>query len=342
MIIDVHTHIGCSGEYLTNAWWEKQRSTKFRNILTGGRNWKHPLSDYSPTHTPDPWDISDPTGEISLEKMKKSGIDKCVMLPLDFQLMGRNRTRTNAGFLPQKKSIAELNKNICDVAAKYPDYYIPFCTVDPRRGEEGLELVEIAVKEWGAKGIKLHPSSGWYPNDRDLTYPLYELILDLDIPILTHCGPEGGFSPAKYGDPFCWDDVLSDFPELRVCLAHAAGAMGEFLGGSLLGPATSLLFFYDNTYIDLSCASLIYASDPVRFYKELRELLSKIGGKVLFGTDSPWMTNRGPGWTEQLEMFRNPKPEYLEKAEVSFTKEEIDEVLGGNAEHWLKMDQVDK
>jgi predicted TIM-barrel fold metal-dependent hydrolase len=211
--------------------------------------------------------------------------------------------------------------------------------VDPRRGEEGLELIERAVLEWGAKGIKLHPSSGWYPNDRELCYPLYELILDLDIPILTHCGPEGGFCPAKYGDVFHWDDVLADFPEMRICLAHAGGSMGEFLGGSLLGPATSLLFFYDNTFMDLSCASLIYASDPVRFYKELRELLTKIGGKIMFGTDSPWMTNRGPGWTEQLEMFRNPKPEYLEKAEVSFNKEELDEVLGLNAIQWLQLDE---
>lgn len=338
MIIDVHTHIGCSGQYLTNAWWEQQRSTKFRNILTGGRNWKEPLSNYSPTQTPDPWDISDPTGEISVKKMDESGIDKCVMLPLDFQLMGRNRNRQTAGFLTQEKSIAELNKNVCDVAKKYPDHYIPFCTVDPRRGEEGLEIVDRAVREWGAKGIKLHPSSGWFPNDVKVAYPLYELILDLDIPILTHCGPEGGFCPAKYGDPFCWDDVLSDFPELRVCLAHAAGHMGEFLGGSLLGPATSMLFFYDNVYMDMSCSSLIYAADPVNFYKELRQLLSKIGGKVLFGTDSPWMTNRGPGWTEQLEMFRNPKPEHLEKAGVEFTKEEIDEVLGLNAKRWLKMD----
>ena len=94
--------------------------------------------------------------------------------------------------------------------------------------------------------------------------------------MLTHCGPEGGYGPAKYGDAFHWDDVLSDFPELRLCLAHAGGSMGEFLGGRLLGPATSILFFYDNAFMDLSCSALIYVRDPVRFYKELRELLDGV------------------------------------------------------------------
>jgi hypothetical protein len=339
VIIDVHTHIGCTGEYLPWAWWEEQRSTKFRNIVTKGKNWTEPLSKFSPTLSPDPWDISDADGDTSYKKMVEVGIDKCVLLPLDFQLMGLGRYRQRSEFSVQKKSIEEQNKHMTDVAARRPDAYIPFCTIDPRRGEEGLGLVERAVREWGAKGIKLHPSSGWFPNDRDVCYPLYELCIDLDIPVLTHCGPEGGYGPAKYGDAFHWDDVLSDFPELRLCLAHAGGSMGEFLGGSLLGPATSILFFYDNAFMDLSCAALIYVRDPVRFYKELRELLDGVGGKVMWGTDSPWMTNRGPGWKTQLEWFRNPNPEFLEKAGVSFTEAEIDDVLGENARHWLKLDE---
>jgi predicted TIM-barrel fold metal-dependent hydrolase len=67
--------------------------------------------------------------------------------------------------------------------------------------------------------------------------------------------------------------------------------------------------------------------------------LDGVGGKVMWGTDSPWMTNRGPGWKTQLEWFRNPNPEFLEKAGVSFTEAEIDDVLGENARHWLKLDE---
>jgi len=341
MIIDVHTHIGCTGEYLPEAWWEEQRSIKFRNEVTGGRPWTEELSKFSPTLSPDPWDLSDWDGETSYREMIEVGIDKCVLLPLDFQLIGLGRYRKRSGFSLQKKSIEELNRHVTDVAARHADAYIPFCTIDPRRGEEGLRLVERAVREWGAKGIKLHPTSGWFPYDRDVCYPLYELCLDLDIPVLTHCGPEGGFCPTRYGDVFHWEEVLSDFPELRVCLAHAGGSMGEFVGGQLVGPATSILFFYDNAFMDLSGAQLIYARDPVRFYKELRELLDGMGGKVLWGTDLPWMRNRGPGWKTQLDVFKNPNPEILERAGVSFTKEEIDGVLGENARHWLKLDEKD-
>ena len=281
--------------------------------MTKGRPWTRDLSEFDPSVNPDVWDLSDPDGGRCYERAKRLGIDKCILLPMDFHLLGMNRYHKTPESFKVKLTIEETNKCVADVAAKYSDRYIAFVSVDPRRDVEGLRLVKKAVQEWGAKGLKLHPSSGWFPNERQY-YPLYELCMELDLPILTHCGPESALMPGKYGDPACWEDVLSDFPELRVCLAHGGGAFAHLPGRHLLDPAIVLLINYENAVVDLASGSRLYVTDPIHFYRELRRLLDFVGGKVLWGTDTPYMESRGMSWEKYLDVFTNPDAEILEKA----------------------------
>lgn len=336
MTIDVHTHIGCSLDQFPEEWGVTARSKTWRNQVTKGRPWKRDLADFDPRLHPGTWDLSDAEGEVSYQRAESLGIDKIVLLPIDFHLIGEGRFRRKPGSFQPKMTIEEVNKHTADVAAKHPDKYIPFASIDPRRGAKGLELVKRAVQEWGMKGLKLHPTAGYFPHDRELCYPLYELCLELDIPILTHCGPESAYCPSRYGDPTYWEDVLSDFPELRVCLAHAGGAMAHLPGRQLMDPLITILITYENAFTDLASGQVVYLREPENFYKELRRLLDMAAGKVMWGTDIPWMESRGMTWQAYLDVFQNPDPEVLERAGVSLSKEEVDGILGENAKHFLK------
>ena len=55
----------------------------------------------------------------------------------------------------------------------YPERLIAFYGIDPQR-EGSAEKFEAAVKGGGVSGIKLHPTTGYYPNDRSC-YALYEI-----------------------------------------------------------------------------------------------------------------------------------------------------------------------
>lgn len=73
----------------------------------------------------------------------------------------------------------------------------------------------------GAVALKVHPVHGGFPaNDRAL-YPAYEICRAAQVPVVVHCGTSvfpGAMN--QYADPILLDDVLRDFPDLDVVLAH--------------------------------------------------------------------------------------------------------------------------
>jgi predicted TIM-barrel fold metal-dependent hydrolase len=335
MIIDVHTHIGHSdleGDF-PSVWQPKGVGIHLNIMSTKGKPWEGRRDEYIKGPTP----FSDATGEESYKALTEIGVDKAILLTLDFTLISKDRYHTGAGFFTSR-SVEEVNKHIADVAAKYPDKYIAFAGIDPRYGQRGLQLLRIAVQEWGVKGVKLHPTSGWYPNDRELCYPLYELCCDLDIPILSHCGLELYPLSGKWADPIFWDEVAGDFPEMRICLAHLGGGFGHVPSRHYIDIGLSLASIHDNVFLDTAGAQGVYARDPVEFYQELRRGFNQVAGKIMWGTDNPWLQVTGISWKQGFELFRNPDASILERAGVSFTKEEIDGLLGENAKYWLKLE----
>ena len=97
------------------------------------------------------------------------------------------------------------------------------------------------VEELGFIGCNLNPDpSGGYWTDPPLTdrywYPLYEKLVELDVPAMVHvsasCNPAFHFTGAHYinGDTtafmqFITADLFKDFPTLRFVIPHGGGAV---------------------------------------------------------------------------------------------------------------------
>src|SRR5678816_4705821 len=78
------------------------------------------------------------------------------------------------------------NEEIAELAHKNADVAIPFASVDPHRGKEGVAAARRLIKDYKVKGFKFHPSvQDFYPNDR-MAYPLYEVIAEAKLPALFH------------------------------------------------------------------------------------------------------------------------------------------------------------
>jgi predicted TIM-barrel fold metal-dependent hydrolase len=73
----------------------------------------------------------------------------------------------------------------------------------------------------GAVALKIHPvHAGFAANDRAM-YPAYECLQAAGLPLVVHCGTSTfPGSSNKFADPVLLDDVLRDFRELTVVLAH--------------------------------------------------------------------------------------------------------------------------
>jgi predicted TIM-barrel fold metal-dependent hydrolase len=68
------------------------------------------------------------------------------------------------------------NEEIAELARQHSDVAIPFASINPHRGAEGVRLAKKLINEYGVKGFKFHPSvQGFFPDD-PMAYPLYEAI----------------------------------------------------------------------------------------------------------------------------------------------------------------------
>jgi uncharacterized protein len=177
------------------------------------------------------------------------------------------------------------NEEIADRARANADVIIPFASVDPTRGAEGVAEARRLIDEHGVRGFKFHPSvQAFLPNDR-LAYPLYEVIAAAGLPALFHTGQTGSGSGQRGGggvrlafsNPMHLDDVAVDFPDMPIVLAHPSFPWQE--------EALAVALHKPQVYIDLSGWSPKYF--PPILVQYANTLLKD---KVLFGTDFPVLT----------------------------------------------------
>jgi len=186
------------------------------------------------------------------------------------------------------------NEEVAELAHKHGDVAIPFASINPHRGKEGINQARRLIKDFGVKGFKFHPSvQEFFPNDR-LAYPLYEAIAEAKLPALFHTGqtgvgagtPGGGGVRLKYSNPLYLDDVAADFPDMPIILAHPSFPWQE--------EALSVATHKPQVYIDLSGWSPKYF--PPILVQYANTLLKD---RILFGSDYPVITPEK--WIEEFD-----------------------------------------
>jgi predicted TIM-barrel fold metal-dependent hydrolase len=202
---------------------------------------------------------------------------------------------------------AVSNEEILELAASERDVLIPFVSIDPHRGEEGVAAARRLLEEHDVRGFKFHPSlQEFFPDDR-LAYPLYEVIAEHRLPAVFHTGQTavgsgqrgGGGILLKYSNPLHLDQVAADFPDMPIVMAHPSVPWQD--------EALSIAVHKPQVYIDLSGWSPKYF--PPQLVQYANTLLRD---KVLFGTDYPALTpERWLADFEKLEIKPEVRPKIL-------------------------------
>ena len=204
--------------------------------------------------------------------------------------------------------VPDSNDYVAEIAARHPEQFIGFASVDPHKGEWAVQELERSVKELGLKGLKLHPiHQAFFPND-DAFRPLFDKCEELGVPVLIHSGyaaagagtPGGGGFRLKYARPIPYiDDLAADHPDLTIIMAHPAWPwVDEQVAVALHKP---------NVYIDLSGWAPRYIPREL-----IREANTRLQDKVLFGSDYPYMPpSRWLQEFEELEIRDGPRQKIL-------------------------------
>lgn len=188
---------------------------------------------------------------------------------------------------------AEVNDWIARYTRHAPDRLIPCGSVHPRFCDDcAAEVNRLA--DLGIRMLKVHPPHQLiYPNQYREDLPqqahIYERAQALGLPVMFHTGTSI-FPKArnKFAQPIFIDDVLVDFPRLKIILAHGGRPLW-------MNEAFFLLRRSGNVYLDIS-------SIPPQSLLEYFPRLGQIADQVLFGSDWP-----GPGVRDvgaNLEKFR--------------------------------------
>ncbi|MCF8033498.1 MAG: amidohydrolase family protein [Desulfarculaceae bacterium] len=258
--------------------------------------------------------MADPQGDRLVEQMDRAGIAYTMLMPLDLGL--------ELGECPV--SVEEKNRCFAEITQRHQGRLGSFFGVDPRR-ENGVELFDKAVTQWGMRGLKLDPAAGFYPNER-MVYPYYEKAVELGVPVLCHTGAAIPPFRNKYTDPIHLDDVTLDFPELTVIAAHAAFGWWQQLA-FLIGKKTNLV-------ADISGWQPLAMRDYGLFCRYLRDILSIAGtNNLLFASDGPAFNLYDMDNQWWVNLFKS-LPEKAPKG-IEFTPQEIEAVMQGNAQRIL-------
>jgi predicted TIM-barrel fold metal-dependent hydrolase len=184
------------------------------------------------------------------------------------------------------------------------DRLIPFASINPYLTADLAGELRHCVNDLGCRGLKLYPTyQHFYVNDARL-YPLYSEAQRLGVPIMVHTG-SSVFRGArlKYGDPLYMDDVVVDFPELTMIMAHSGR-------GFWYEAAFFMAQLHRNVYMEIT--GLPPLKLPTYFPN-----LERNADKIIFGSDWPAVTDiRG-----NIAAVRS-----LELSEETKAK-----ILGGNA-----------
>lgn len=205
--------------------------------------------------------------------------------------------------------------------AKYPDKFIGFAAVDPRR-PDAMDLLVHAVEDLGLKGVKFGPIYNGVSLLDPRMEPIYQYLVKHNLPLTMHMGTtfaEG--TPIQYGKPTDVDEIARRHRDLKMIMAHLAHPWAE----------ECIVICRKNPNVYTEVSAIFYR--PWQFWNGLiaaQEYRITERNKIFWGTDFPFATVE-----ESIEALRTVNRFVEGTAMPRVSQATIDAILHSNPlEHW--------
>ncbi|MGQ9494508.1 MAG: amidohydrolase family protein [Anaerolineae bacterium] len=219
-----------------------------------------------------------------LQLAREAGVDRTVLMP-------------DGGIRPDNHGLAEM----VTASPEAREHFVLCAWLNPHFGEEAVRELEIAVKEWGFRGLKLMPTHHNFRAVSQVPYPLMRKAEELKIPVSIHSGTF-----------FCYPleiMVLADaFPNVPVIMDHM---------GYRYYVAEAIAAARRATNVYLATTAVM---EPHWIRQAVRELGAE---RVLFGSNAPHV------W---------PTTQLLVIHQAELTEAEEKQILGENAARLYHLD----
>ncbi len=286
MILDMHAHTVAPPELYA-----------YKALLLSGRGY----------HGRGAFNVSDERIEQfakqNIDSMNSTGTDMQFLSPRPFQLMHSEKPASIVQYW------CEANNNVIGKQVKnHPDRFAGVAGLPQLSGEPDtrhvIEELERCVKDLGFIGCMINPDPGegteyTPPLDNEYWYPLYEKMVELDVPALIHSAackdPRESYSAHFITTESqvvlnllrVQSRVFKDFPNLRIIVAHGGGSVPYQLGRWRAHRFNEMKADPNLEDFDTSLRRLYY--DAVLYTKESLDYLFRTVGtdRCMFGTEKP-------------------------------------------------------
>ena len=264
--------------------------------------------------TAEQWNRDWPVDEIA-SIIDESDVDLCVSMPLPLTDMFEDG-------LSSWEKCAEL-------AERYPEKFVFWGTVNPLEGRKALDLMEVQVKEYGAKAFKFYNTRydfgeqvGWRMDDPTVAFPMFEKMQELGVNLAgVHKGLPLGPQRIEHLQTWDMDGAAEHFPEINFVIFH--------VGMPFLDETLYQLIRWPNLYASIAATINLVDRSPMQLAEILGKLLFWAGeDKIVWGSETPVFT---PQWAlEKFWDFELPEEIVQGYGVPALTKEAKRKILGEN------------
>jgi predicted TIM-barrel fold metal-dependent hydrolase len=195
--------------------------------------------------------------------------------------------------IERDKTVCARNEDVLAVAASYPNQFIPFLSVNPRR-PDALDLIDEFV-ERGCRGAKFLQNYWGVDLNSERLIPYYEKLIQHRLPLIVHIGSE--YTIHSYPD---YERVaMLDLPlGVGVTVIAAHMGLGRFAHKLWVWRNLSrqschfdrdyfrlleMLTQYQNLYADISAILAPFRARALGHLSQQKQ----VHEKILFGSDYP-------------------------------------------------------
>lgn len=208
--------------------------------------------------------------DLLQKEMQDASISAAIILPWDTNEPGSDPDTDTA------LSLIKGRNNMFVVGSINPLSYT----------KEQLQHLDTLLKTKKIIGMKLYLGYRHFYPTNDACKPIYNLCLAHDVPMIFHTGDTLSChhkAKVKYAHPLALDDVATDFPELRIVIAHT--------GNPWIMDAAEVAYKNKNVYVDISGLVVSDSLDGPygdMMVHKLNEFIAYAGAhKMMYGTDWP-------------------------------------------------------
>jgi len=160
------------------------------------------------------------------------------------------------------------NNLVKQTVANYPNRLVGYVWPNPN-DPTSVDLVKKAIREWGFRGIKLHPLiHAFLPTDSSVL-PIMDVARTLRIPVAIHSGH------APFSLPWSIGELAEIYPDVRIVMLHMGHGHGVYIQAAIRTAKK-----YDNIILETS---------GMPMHTKIREAVDTIGERrVVYGSDIPF------------------------------------------------------